>query len=107
MYPHYLTLVDCSKEEAVIDRLERMGSVAVKYCPNLQTRHRARQLFNASYMNRYYDIDAILTDSQRIPCTFELDVPRIGYLVSDSQAGIQRGSKVELPLWIAEMLAIQ
>lgn len=28
----------------------------------------------------YYDLDAILTDSQKIPCTFELTVPGLGYL---------------------------
>lgn len=33
----------------------------------------------------YYDIDAILTDSQKLPCTFQLDVPGLGYL--DGNAG--------------------
>lgn len=33
----------------------------------------------------YYDVDAILTDSQKLPCTFELDVPGLGYL--DGNAG--------------------
>lgn len=33
----------------------------------------------------YYDIDAILTDAQKLPCTFELDVPGLGYL--DGNAG--------------------
>jgi GINS complex subunit 3 len=28
----------------------------------------------------YYDVDAILTDSQKLPCTFQLDVPGLGYL---------------------------
>ena len=28
----------------------------------------------------YYDVDAILTDSQKLPCTFELDVPGLGFL---------------------------
>ena len=28
----------------------------------------------------YYDIDAILTDAHKIPCTFEIDVPGLGYL---------------------------
>lgn len=31
-------------------------------------------------MATYYDIDAILTDAQKVPCTFELDVPGLGYL---------------------------
>jgi hypothetical protein len=33
----------------------------------------------------YYDIDAILTESQKLPCTFEIDVPGLGYL--DGNAG--------------------
>ncbi|OAL68083.1 DNA replication complex GINS protein PSF3 [Trichophyton rubrum] len=33
----------------------------------------------------YYDVDAILTDSQKVPCTFELDVPKLGFL--DGNAG--------------------
>ncbi|KAL9097121.1 MAG: hypothetical protein Q9165_000547 [Trypethelium subeluteriae] len=28
----------------------------------------------------YYDIDAILTDSQKVPCQFELNVPGLGYI---------------------------
>ena len=36
-------------------------------------------------MGGYYSIDAILTDAQKVPCTFELDVPGLGYL--DDNAG--------------------
>lgn len=28
----------------------------------------------------YYDVDTILTDAQKVPCTFQLDVPGLGYL---------------------------
>jgi len=28
----------------------------------------------------YYDIDAILTDAQKVPCTFEITIPGLGYL---------------------------
>lgn len=28
----------------------------------------------------YYDLDAILTDAQKLPCTIEIDVPGLGYL---------------------------
>lgn len=31
-------------------------------------------------MGSYYDIDAILTDAQKVPCTFDLDIPGLGYL---------------------------
>lgn len=36
-------------------------------------------------MASYYDIDAILTDAQKVPCTFDLDIPGLGYL--DENAG--------------------
>lgn len=36
-------------------------------------------------MASYYDIDAILTDSQKVPCTFELTVPGLGFI--DGNAG--------------------
>ena len=37
-------------------------------------------------MGSYYDIDAILTDAQKVPCTFELEVPGLGY-IDDSAGG--------------------
>jgi len=36
-------------------------------------------------MGSYYDIDTILTDAQKLPCTFELDVPGLGFI--DGNAG--------------------
>lgn len=36
-------------------------------------------------MDSYYNIDAILTDAQKVPCTFTLDLPSMGYL--DDNAG--------------------
>lgn len=39
----------------------------------------------ASLKMSYYDIDAILTDAQKVPCTFELEIPGLGYL--DDNAG--------------------
>ncbi|KAF2274747.1 GINS complex, Psf3 component [Westerdykella ornata] len=55
----------------------------------------------------YYDVDAILTDAQKVPCTFELTVPGLGYLEGNMTGDIQQGSKVELPLWLGEMLALR
>lgn len=70
----------------------------------------------------YYDIDAILTDAQKLPCTFELEVPGLGYLdgneggpvrqywcpASDytDKTQIKAGAKVDLPLWLGVMLAV-
>jgi len=57
-------------------------------------------------MAAYYDVDAILTDAQKVPCTFELTVPGLGYLEGNMGGDMNQGSKVELPLWLAEMLAL-
>ncbi|KAH9862501.1 DNA replication protein [Plenodomus lingam] len=57
-------------------------------------------------MTSYYDVDAILTDAQKVPCTFELTVPGLGYLEGNMTGDIKQGSKLELPLWLGEMLAL-
>ncbi|KAK4120616.1 DNA replication complex GINS protein psf3-like protein [Parathielavia appendiculata] len=54
----------------------------------------------------YYDIDSILTDAEKIPCTFQLDIPDLGYLDNTPTQPLKAGTKVNLPLWLAEMLAI-
>lgn len=52
----------------------------------------------------YYDPEAILTDAQKAPCTFELAVPGLSPLNNGSAIG--HGTKLDLPLWMAEMLAV-
>ncbi|KAG5989832.1 DNA replication protein [Claviceps spartinae] len=52
----------------------------------------------------YYDVDAILTDAEKVPCQFELDVPYLGHL--DNSSGLKPGTALSLPLWLAEMLAL-
>lgn len=54
----------------------------------------------------YYDVDAILTDAQKVPCTFELTVRGLGYLEGNMSGDMKEGSKIELPLWLGEMLAL-
>jgi len=54
----------------------------------------------------YYDLDAILTDSQKVPCTFQIEVPGLGYLDNNPSRPLKKGTQVELPLWLCEMLAV-
>ncbi|OIW25620.1 GINS complex, Psf3 component [Coniochaeta ligniaria NRRL 30616] len=54
----------------------------------------------------YYDIDEILTEAEKIPCTFQLDVPDLGYLDNNPSAPLKAGTDVSLPLWLAELLAL-
>ncbi|KAK3196537.1 DNA replication protein [Lecanicillium sp. MT-2017a] len=53
----------------------------------------------------YYDVDAILTDAEKVPCVFDLDVPYLGHL-DNNPHGLKPGTALSLPLWLAEMLAL-
>ncbi|MCJ1424188.1 DNA replication protein [Sticta canariensis] len=55
----------------------------------------------------YYDVDAILTDAQKVPCTFELEIPGLGYIDDNTGGDIKKGARVLLPLWLGELLAVQ
>ncbi|KAF2754912.1 DNA replication complex GINS protein PSF3 [Pseudovirgaria hyperparasitica] len=57
-------------------------------------------------MSSYYSPSALLTDAQKVPCTFTLTVPGLGYLDATPEADLASGTKVSLPLWLGEMLAI-
>lgn len=56
--------------------------------------------------SNYYDLDDILADSEKIPSRFNLTVPGLGYLEGNPGKSIQKDTKLELPLWLAEVLAI-
>lgn len=55
-------------------------------------------------MATYYSPDAILTESQKAPLTFELAVPQLTPI--NNGAAVEIGTKLELPFWLAEMLAV-
>ena len=57
-------------------------------------------------MASYYDLNTILTDAQKVPCTFDLTVPGLGYLSGNIGEDVKEGFKVEVPLWLGEMLAV-
>ena len=52
----------------------------------------------------YYSPTAILVDAQKAPLTFDLSVPLLAPL--NNGAAITSGTKLDLPLWMAEMLAV-
>ncbi|KAI1636659.1 hypothetical protein F4809DRAFT_641326 [Biscogniauxia mediterranea] len=54
----------------------------------------------------YYDIDAILTDAEKVPCKFELEVAELGYLDNNPAQPLKAGTSVGLPLWLGELLAL-
>ncbi|KAI0139298.1 DNA replication complex GINS protein psf-3 [Pestalotiopsis sp. NC0098] len=54
----------------------------------------------------YYDLDAILTDAEKVPCKFEIEVPELGYLDNNPSQPLKANTTVSLPLWLAELLAL-
>ena len=57
-------------------------------------------------MSAYYDLDAILAEEERVPTTFLRGAQGLGALDSGSGGDdLQPGARVELPIWIADVLA--
>lgn len=55
---------------------------------------------------RFLDIDLILSEDERIPCKFTVDVSDLGHLDSANEDDdLPEGSRVELPLWLAKFFA--
>ena len=56
--------------------------------------------------SKYYDLDDILADGENIPCKFNITVPGLGYLSGDPEKPMQKDTTVDLPLWLAQILAV-
>ena len=61
----------------------------------------------------YWSVEAILAESQRLPCTFGVDVPGLGYLEESGEVDVRKTltqmhkhTRVELVYWMAHMLAV-
>ncbi|XP_017875984.1 DNA replication complex GINS protein PSF3 [Ceratina calcarata] len=58
-----------------------------------------------SYTPNYFAINDILSTEEPIKCTIEVELPGLGFLDSSSQSNdLKVGSKLDLPLWLAEPL---
>ncbi|GFS36461.1 DNA replication complex GINS protein PSF3 [Nephila pilipes] len=54
---------------------------------------------------QYFSIDDILATNERIPCKFEVDVHKLGFLdPSSGSQDLAKGTKLEIPLWMAQTL---
>lgn len=53
----------------------------------------------------YYDIDDVLAAGERVPCKFNMTVPGLGFLEGNPGKPIEKDTKVDLPMWLAEVLA--
>jgi GINS complex subunit 3 len=45
-------------------------------------------------------------NQQKVPCTFNLTIPSLGYLDAQPGRPLPSGTRVDLPLWLAERLAV-
>ncbi|KAI3405121.1 PSF3 [Candida oxycetoniae] len=54
----------------------------------------------------YYDLDDILADSEKLPCLFNHTIPGLGYLEGNPGKPIKENTKIELPIWLAQVLAV-
>lgn len=57
--------------------------------------------------HNYWNVDDFLADSQKLPCTFNIDVPNMGQIQSTEERDIKALSRVELPFWLAELMALK
>ncbi|ETS63575.1 dna replication complex gins protein psf3-like protein [Moesziomyces aphidis] len=56
--------------------------------------------------HNYWNVDDFLADSQKLPCTFNVDVPNMGQIQSNGERDVKALSRVELPFWLAELMAL-
>ena len=70
----------------------------------LSTQHCQQTVWTMSG-GRYYDLDAILSEQETVPCTFHIDVIKIGHLDPHSpDSALRSGATVDLPLWLAKQV---
>lgn len=53
----------------------------------------------------YYDIDDILAEGEKVPCAFNATYPGLGFLEGSPGRPLMKDTKVELPMWLAKLLA--
>ncbi|KAK9874068.1 hypothetical protein WA026_002424 [Henosepilachna vigintioctopunctata] len=59
-----------------------------------------------SYLPNYFSIDDILASQERIPCTFSVNVQKLGNLnPSSEETDLKAGTALELPLWLVQDLS--
>ncbi|KAL0107810.1 hypothetical protein PUN28_014826 [Cardiocondyla obscurior] len=60
---------------------------------------------NYSYTPDYFSLTDILCTEERMSCTVEVTLPRLGFLDPSSESeDLKQGTKLEFPLWSAQQL---
>lgn len=60
----------------------------------------------AGWLGRRTVLVTLLTSLQKLPCTFALDVPGLGYL-EGTDNDLRAGAKLELPMWLGQTLTLK
>eukprot|EP01031_Cornospumella_fuschlensis_P029507 gene29507-35615_t len=56
-------------------------------------------------MGKFLDLDTLLSEEERVPCVFKLEIPGLGFLdPNNDHSTLPAGARVELPLWMAQVL---
>ncbi|GAB6030455.1 DNA replication complex GINS protein PSF3 [Chamberlinius hualienensis] len=58
----------------------------------------------ANIDGNYFSVEDILATQARVPCKFEIEVLRLGYLDPSCAENIPKGAKQDLPFWLARSL---
>ena len=80
---------------------------------HLLLRKRSSCSFSILHLDSFFhrDIGLILSEEERLPCTFKSDAVSLGHLDTSTQSterdDLKEGTRVELPLWIAQPLSLK
>ena len=64
-------------------------------------------MFNNSYSPDYFSLTDILAEQERVPVITNEDLPKLGFIdpsTSSRNGTLPKGTKLELPLWLAKSL---
>ncbi|KAG0710297.1 DNA replication complex GINS protein PSF3 [Chionoecetes opilio] len=65
----------------------------------------SRTLHHPSYSPNYFSLDDILATNEKLPCKFDRAVISMGFLDPSARSkDLEKGLKLELPLWMASAL---
>ncbi|KAI1433998.1 hypothetical protein GGR50DRAFT_664879 [Xylaria sp. CBS 124048] len=102
----YVGMYSCVTHATIRLRLSRSSRASTVSAPSYTRSPTHPSSSRDTGIMSYYDIDSILTDGEKVPCKFELEVAQLGYLDNNPAQPLKAGTIVGLPLWLAELLAL-
>ncbi|KAJ3290614.1 GINS complex, Psf3 component [Rhizoclosmatium globosum] len=56
--------------------------------------------------DKFWDIDDVLAEQQKIPCFVSLDIPGYGFLDGNSSENLAKNTRVEMPFWLVYPMTV-